>query len=420
MTRNVQKLFYFTFLLFLLSCSEDDSDINSGPSEPVEPTNLSGVFIDSKVTGLNYSTETKNGVTNSRGEFNYIEGEMVTFSVGQISLGTAPGSPVMSPVTIASTADASVETQEVKNIAAFLQTLDSDNDSSNGILIETATVEAISVDNIDFTQSIISILGEIVAEVNMANDTNLSVVYPETAAEHLAGTLGETYEIDDPVFNNFIPFIEHNYGVNLSSFYWIHKIDDEGKLMQSTQYEKYPHRAVFVIRYLDYNDKSLPTSLERFPFDTMGNEETVGMDAEIFYSETGIIEQSIIKHHESPNWNNIRYIQFDDEGRVIELEYSVGTYDMESTTRVINAFDEKGNRIETNNFNIEDGQISSKVIYTYTEWGDKASEILYNSSGNEVARYENYYREDRTLEKQVVTGINGTNTILYDENEKPI
>ena len=38
-----------------------------------------GTFVDSPVINIGYRTETQNGVTNSRGEFNYFPGETVTF-----------------------------------------------------------------------------------------------------------------------------------------------------------------------------------------------------------------------------------------------------------------------------------------------------------------------------------------------------
>ncbi len=97
----------------------------------------------------------------------------------------------------------------MKNIVAFLQTLNTDNDPSNGILIETSTVEAISINSIDFTKPIYMILGEIVAEVNLANDSNLSVVYADTAAEHLAKSIGEEYQGNDSVFEQFITNFEN-------------------------------------------------------------------------------------------------------------------------------------------------------------------------------------------------------------------
>lgn len=404
----------------LFSCSGDDPDVNPDPAEPEEPTVVTGIFVDSEVAGLQYSTETQSGVTNSEGEYNYIDGETVTFSVGEITLGSAPAGPEMSPVSIASTSNASIETEEVKNIAAFLQTLDADNDPSNGILIETATVEAISISSIDFTQPIIKILGEIVAEVNLANETNLSVVYPETAAEHLAGTLGEPYQADDPIFGEFIPYLENQYGYARKSYYWVHETDEEGRLVKSYQHEKYPMGLYYEIFYNDFNEEGQPVLLEMVTYDKLGQERNRAT-TEIFYSENGSVERSI-KSMYTPQ-GDLRmyqtwYTQFDDEKRVLEYEAAF-TPDSDPTTRVVLVYDEEGNRVEYLGYNLETGELTNRILYTYTEWGDIASETRLDASGNETSLIEYFYRMDgrRTLEKVIYTAPSGSQTTHYNEIE---
>jgi hypothetical protein len=56
-----------------------------------------GVFCISPVVGLNYQTLTQSGTTNENGEFLYITGETVTFSIGDLVLGSAPGAPEITP-----------------------------------------------------------------------------------------------------------------------------------------------------------------------------------------------------------------------------------------------------------------------------------------------------------------------------------
>ena len=46
---------------------------------------------------LSYTTPTLSGMTNADGEFLYEEGEAVTFSIGDITLGTAQGQDVITP-----------------------------------------------------------------------------------------------------------------------------------------------------------------------------------------------------------------------------------------------------------------------------------------------------------------------------------
>ena len=116
-------------VMFIYGCSEEELENSPNPQPELQEQILKGKFIDSEVEGLNYSTPTRNGFTNSSGEFEYLVGEKVTFKVGNILLGTAEGNSIITPLEIASTPNASLETPEVKNISAFLQTLDKDQNT---------------------------------------------------------------------------------------------------------------------------------------------------------------------------------------------------------------------------------------------------------------------------------------------------
>lgn len=392
-------------------CSEDD-EITSSP----QPKELTGVFLDSPVEGLYYESETFSGNTDANGEFSYLEGEMVTFFVGDIEIGSAMGQDEITPLSIASTPEATLETMEVKNIAAFLQTLDSDSDPSNGILIESTTVEAISIGEINFSEPIIQILGEIVAEVNLKNDSNLSVVYPENAVEHLAENLDQDYQAN-PFLNNFISYLENQYGYMLNSYYWIHKTDDEGKLVKSYHYEKYPNRLAFEITYNEYDEDGYPVAFTEILYGRENGEEVRQSAVNVSYAENASVSNSVYEVITYDSWIEKWYKEFDEENRVLKYVFSREP-ETEPSTQVEYSYDEMGNKLEEKSIRIETGEVNRTVVYTYTDWGDIASETLLNSSGNEIARLENYYREDRTLEKQVMTNsFGGSTTTNYDENE---
>ena len=50
---------------------------------------LSGVFVDSPVAGLSWETATRNGVTGRDGGFEYLPGETITFSIGELRFEAA-------------------------------------------------------------------------------------------------------------------------------------------------------------------------------------------------------------------------------------------------------------------------------------------------------------------------------------------
>jgi hypothetical protein len=125
------------FLLLVLNTIGCGDGSDDGPP----PALLNGVFLDSVVQGLNYQTPTQQGITDQNGTFRYLRGEVITFSIGQIILGSAPAKSQMTPLDLVANADG-VTDQEVTNICRLLQTLDDDNDLSNGIQITEGVRDA--------------------------------------------------------------------------------------------------------------------------------------------------------------------------------------------------------------------------------------------------------------------------------------
>ena len=110
---------------------------------------LTGVLLDSPVEGVTFQTTTQSGITNVDGEFLYLDGEMVTFSIGDIFLGTVPGAPIVTPVELTGSADPTV--QAATNQLVFLQSIDEDENPLNGITISVATQAAAVGQSLDFT-----------------------------------------------------------------------------------------------------------------------------------------------------------------------------------------------------------------------------------------------------------------------------
>lgn len=113
------------------------------------PATLTGVLVNSPIEGATYSTMTQSGITNASGEFQYLPGEDVTFSIGDIDLGTVKGAPVVTPVEL--TGSANPTDQAATNQLIFIQSIDADQDSSNGITISLATQAAAVGQTLDFT-----------------------------------------------------------------------------------------------------------------------------------------------------------------------------------------------------------------------------------------------------------------------------
>ena len=130
-------IFVLTAALALVACGGG----GGGGGASNTPTTATGVFKDSNVVGMNYTSGAQSGVTTSNGQFTYMTGQTVSFSVGGVSLGTVNGKSVITPIDLVP--NGSSTSTEVLNRVRFLMMLDMDGNPANGIVISPA-VQAIA------------------------------------------------------------------------------------------------------------------------------------------------------------------------------------------------------------------------------------------------------------------------------------
>jgi len=121
------------------------------PEPEPTPSTFTGVFLDSAVENLNYSTLSGSGTTNAAGEFSYQTNEKITFSIGGITFPEIDAETLVTPLTLFGTDD--VNDTAVVNMLRLLQTLDEDGDADNGIKIPDTIHQLASVFAIDFNDS---------------------------------------------------------------------------------------------------------------------------------------------------------------------------------------------------------------------------------------------------------------------------
>jgi len=109
-----------------------------------------GYFIDSPVEGLQYKTPSWSGLTDSKGSFNYQDGEEITFSLGTVILGQTQAKGIITPVDLDS-ANPTTSSTKVINISRLLITLDQDGNPDNGITITQSVRDALKGINVDLT-----------------------------------------------------------------------------------------------------------------------------------------------------------------------------------------------------------------------------------------------------------------------------
>jgi hypothetical protein len=92
--------FLHTRLLAAMAAGTLLSACGGGSTAP--DTAITGVFLDAAVEGLDYAVGTAaKKATNAKGEFNCKSGETVTFSVGAVTLGSAPCAAIITRLTLA-------------------------------------------------------------------------------------------------------------------------------------------------------------------------------------------------------------------------------------------------------------------------------------------------------------------------------
>lgn len=164
-----------------------DTDPTTDCSDCHVLTENTGQFVDSMVTGLIYTTPTLKGTTDSEGKFQYLTGETVTFSIGDVTIGSGTAKPIMTPVDLVPGARDETH-QTVKNIARFLLSLDDDEDPSNGITIPNEILNVIRNKSIDFSVSSIAFADNSDLE-EILSALNKTLVTEEDAQAHLRATL---------------------------------------------------------------------------------------------------------------------------------------------------------------------------------------------------------------------------------------
>ncbi len=193
----------------------------SGGSAPA-PAVVSGQILDSLVQGLDFRSASSSGLTDASGTFSYSAGEAVSFSIGDLALGSLPGKPIATLLDLVpgarieeflynpdwdGTTDSAgvsrrIKNQRVKNIARFLQSIDSDCNPVNGIQITGQVRAEVSPRVIDFDQSASAfgadpVIADVFSRLNAAGAFAAGctgALKPERVAEaHLVKSISDTW-----------------------------------------------------------------------------------------------------------------------------------------------------------------------------------------------------------------------------------
>jgi len=186
-----RKLITLILAAMLSACGGSESvqdnvviEDNVATPQP-EATVYTGVFVDSAVQNLHYTTATQDGTTNVDGEFNYQLNELVTFSIGDIEFPAVAASALLTPLTLFNTDD--INQVAVVNMLRLIQSLDVDGNPSNGIEISDAVHQLAIGVSLDFSgDDFVSVVNSLVEMSGAGTQTLVGAV---DAVAHFEQTL---------------------------------------------------------------------------------------------------------------------------------------------------------------------------------------------------------------------------------------
>lgn len=177
-------------LLGITACGGGDSSPESTKNIIIPPTAVAtytGVFLDSAVEGINYTTVSQSGKTNAMGEFIFQAEEQITFSIGSITLPPISSDLILTPLNVFSTND--INNVNVVNLLRLLQSLDVDGDLSNNIQISDEAHQFAQGLTIDFSDDNFD---EAIAElITKSGSVNQQLVSAQSAIDHFQQTLNQ-------------------------------------------------------------------------------------------------------------------------------------------------------------------------------------------------------------------------------------
>ncbi|MBE9521519.1 MAG: hypothetical protein IME97_10330, partial [Proteobacteria bacterium] len=163
-----------------------------------------GTFIDSPVQGLDYLTVTQSGTTDDQGIFRCEAGEEITFSIGDVVLGTTLCKSIITPLDLVPGAVDETD-PTVTNILRFLQSLDENGDLDDAIQITPQIASEVSDCPVNFDASVEDFDNQDIADLfdtlngqgAFTGVTPRVLRSPEEAQEHFRLVLEEPLDPED-------------------------------------------------------------------------------------------------------------------------------------------------------------------------------------------------------------------------------
>jgi len=164
--------------------------VGCGGSDSRRPAELTGTLHGGHIQGVEWRTPSRSGTTDVNGGFTYLPGESVAFSLGDVELGTAPGSSDITLFTLAGLTPPTTERAlrgeldramrtstpftRATNLDLLLLALDADGNPDNGLDVRNrgSSLKGVSLDFdqgiFDFYQQLYTTVPALIQSIPMA------------------------------------------------------------------------------------------------------------------------------------------------------------------------------------------------------------------------------------------------------------
>lgn len=238
----------------------------------------------------------------------------------------------------------------------------------------------------------------------------------------LNGKSGTDPAIEELVSSNFIPTIESWNSLPHSAVEWDHEFNNEGKLVKSIMFEKYPRRILWELTYLNHNENQLPLEYKKTYF-SFG--EQVNMFTwDIRYTEDGTIE-ALTAFKDGSYSHEYSFPVLDEKNRVKSSLYFDTTGEFIYRTAYEYGQDGNHKRVTRLGSEFGSGDMLEKWDYNYNNFGDREYTQYINMETGSTTEFTHFYREDFTLKStESISNSEGSPEIIYitdfDEEERTI
>lgn len=270
--KKILALSLFTSALLFHGCGGGGGGGTS--SSPSSTSMVTKVLVDSQISGVSYSCGNTNSITSKQGEFTCPLNETVEFKIGGITLGrlsiTSSSPSIITPSILVGTSSSDTSSENVIKFLRFVQSLDKNNNPSDGIEIEESVRNNLKNEKRPLSDIDSSDLSSLITKA----DSSKTLIEEKDAKKHYEDTLNNLNK-PEPLFDSQWALAKNDtyyslYSINNNAH--IHAVSDSYNALNI--YKGRGVKIAVIDDGIDENHEDLKDSIVK-KYSTENNDEKV-------------------------------------------------------------------------------------------------------------------------------------------------